>query len=74
MFGQTAHLYVKEEFRRNGFASLMMKRVCELTEAKGLVPVVSVDPDNNGSQELMRKLGFIKYGSSDYIAIGAGWC
>ena len=74
VYGPTAHLYVKEEFRRKGFASLMMKRVCELIEAKGLVPVVSVDPHNNGSQELMRKLGFVKYGSSDYVAIGAGWC
>ena len=52
----------------------MMRHVCELIEAKGLVPIASVDPDNNGSQELMIKLGFIKYGSSDYIAIGAGWC
>ena len=60
VYGQTAHLYVKEEFLRKGFASLMMRHMCECIEAKGLVPVVSVDPDNNGSLELMRKVGFVK--------------
>ena len=71
VYGQTAHLYVKEEFQRKGFASLMMRHMCEHIEAKGLVPVVSVDPDNDGSLELMRKLGFVKYGSSDYYFY---WC
>ena len=73
VYDQTAHLYVKEEFRRKGLASLMMRHMCEHIEAKGLVPLVLVDPDNDGSLELMRKLGFVKYGSSDYIFIGAGW-
>jgi predicted GNAT family acetyltransferase len=74
VYGQTAHLYVKEEFRRKGFASLMMRHVCELIEAKGSVPVVAVDLGNNGSLELMRKLGFVKYKSVNYVLIGAGWC
>lgn len=74
VYGQPAHLYVKEEFRRRGFATLMMNYICECIEAKGLVPVVAVDPDNNGGLELMRKLGFVKYGRCDYIPIGDGWC
>ena len=74
MYGQPAHLYVKEEFRRRGLASLLMRHMCEHIEAKGLVPMVAVDPDNNGSLELMRKLRFVKYGCRDYVHIGAGWC
>ena len=74
VYGQPAHLYVKEQFRRRGFASLMMKYICECIEAKGLMPVVSVDPDNSGSLELMRKLGFVQYGRDEYIPIGDGWC
>lgn len=74
VYGQPANLFVKAEYRRRGFASLMMRHMCECIEAKGLVPVVSVDPDNHGSLELMRKLGFVKYGCRDYIPIGSGWC
>ena len=49
-----------------------MRHICESIEADGLIPVASsVD---NGSWEVMLKLGFVKCRSGDYISTGTGRC
>ena len=74
VYGQPAHLYVTDEYRRRGFASLMMEHMCECIQADGLLPGIGVDLDNARGMELMKKMGFVKYGNCTYLCIGTVWC
>ena len=60
-FGQPAHLYIKEEYRRKGFASLVMQHMCKCIQDDGLVPHTGVEWRNTPAKELMKKLGFEEY-------------
>ena len=55
-----AHLYVLEEYRRKGFASLLYQHICEEIMADDLLPEVVVDECNHIGINLVEKLGFIK--------------
>ena len=55
-----AHLYVMEEYRRKGFASLLYQHICEKIMADGLFPEVVVDEHNRIGIDLVEKLGFIR--------------
>ena len=55
-----AHLYVVEEHRRKGFASLLYQHICGEIIADGLLPEVVVDEHNSIGINLVEKLGFIK--------------
>ena len=57
-FGQPTHLYVMKEYRRKGFASLVMQHMCKCIQDDGLVPEAGVEWCNTPAKELMIKLGF----------------
>lgn len=55
-----AHLYVMEEYRRKGFASLLYQHICGEIFAGDLLPAVVVDEHNDIGIDLVEKLGFVK--------------
>lgn len=65
--GRLAHLFVVEEYRRKGFASLIYQRVCKEILDDGLLPEVVVDELNNVGIDLVEKLGFIR--STDHTGL-----
>ena len=60
-FGQPAHLYVTEKYRRQGFASLVLEHMCKLTQEDGLMPETCVEWCNKTSKEFMKKAGFVEH-------------
>ena len=54
------HVYVLEEYRRRGFASLLYQHMSEKIKADGLLPEVVVDEGNNVGIDLVEKLGFVR--------------
>lgn len=54
------HLFVLEEYRRRGFASLLYQHICKQILADGLLPEVVVDEHNDIGVVLVEKLGFLR--------------
>ena len=68
-FGQPAHLYVTETYRRHGFASLVLERMCKLIQEDGLVPETSVEWCNKPAMALMKKTGFVEHEEHKLMSI-----
>ena len=70
-FGQPAHLYVTQEYRRRGFASLLMGHMCKCIQAEGLMPEAAVEWNNNHGRKLMKKLGFVEHEMYKFLSAGS---
>ena len=66
-YGQPGNLYITEEYRRRGFASLLLEHMCKCIRADGLIPQVGVDDYNDGSKKLMQKFGFVEHAKFRYV-------
>ncbi len=60
-FGQLAHLYVTEKYRRQGLAKLLVEHIGKCIQDDGLIPEAAVEWRNTKAKELMKKLGFVEY-------------
>ena len=60
-FGQLAHLYVTEKYRRQGLAQLLVEHIGKRIQDDGLIPEAVVEWRNTKAKELMKKLGFVEY-------------
>ena len=60
-FGQLAHLYVTEKYRRQGLAQFLVQHMIKHIQDDGLIPEAAVEWRNTQSKELMKKLGFVEY-------------
>ena len=60
-FGQLAHLYVTEKYRRQGLAQLLVEHIGRLIQDDGLIPEAAVEWRNTKAKELMKKLGFVEH-------------
>ena len=60
-FGQLAHLYVTEKYRRQGLAQLLVEHMGRRIQEDGLIPEAAVEWRNTKCKELMKKLGFVEY-------------
>ncbi len=60
-FGQLAHLYVIEKYRRQGLAKLLVEHIGKCIQDDGLIPEANVVWGNTKGKELMKKLGFVEY-------------
>ena len=66
-YGPLAHLYVTEEYRKRGFASLLMKHVLKCVRDDGLLPQANVDKSNASGKRLMEKLGLVEHDKVTYL-------
>ena len=66
-YGQPSNLYITEEYRRRGFASLLLEHMCKRIRADGLIPQAGVDDYNDGSKKLMQKFGFVEHAKFRYV-------
>ena len=60
-FGQLAHLYVTEKYRRQGLAKLLVEHICKCIQDDGLIPEAAVEWRNTKCKELMKNMGFVEY-------------
>jgi ribosomal protein S18 acetylase RimI-like enzyme len=57
--GEISELYVREEFRRKGYAGKLIEKAVEWCRSRGLEAVeLSVDRDNEKAMKLYRENGF----------------
>ena len=66
-YGQPGHLFITEEYRRRGFASLLLEHMCKCIRADGLTPQVNIDDYNEGSMKLMQRFGFVEHAKFRYV-------
>ena len=59
--GHLAHLYVTENYRRQGLASLLVEHMGKHIQDDGLIPEAAVEWQNTQCKELMKKMGFVEY-------------
>ena len=67
--GQLAHLFVVEEYRRKGFATLIYQHICKVILDDGLLPEAVVDEHNNVGIVLAEKLGFIGFTNHTILSL-----
>jgi GNAT superfamily N-acetyltransferase len=60
-FGQLAHLYVTEKYRRQGLAKLLVEHIGKRIQDDGLIPEANVEWRNTKGKELMKKMGFVEH-------------
>ena len=60
-FGQLAHLYVTEKYRRQGLAKLLVEHIGKLIQDDGLIPEAAVEWRNTKCKELMKGMGFVEH-------------
>ena len=58
---------VKEEFRRQGVASFLLKKTTEEMLRLGLVPCVQIEDDNLMSQRFFRKHGYVRLELAQWV-------
>ena len=68
-FGQPAHLHVTKNYRRKGFASLVLQHICKRIQDDGLVPEICTEWCNTPAKELMKKVGFEEYQQHKLLSI-----
>ena len=56
-----------ENFRKQGFASLLVQKVLQEAIKEGVVPYVHIEDDNLQSQEFFTKLGFSKMDKAVWV-------
>ena len=61
LFGAAGNLYVMENYRRRGFASLLMEHMCKCIQEDGMVPYVGVSLNNDAGTKLFNKIGFVEF-------------
>jgi len=58
-YGSLGMLHTREDFRRQGLASQLVKMTCKRVQEKwAITPVVHIEHDNRASEDLFLRLGF----------------
>ena len=53
-------LHTREEFRKRGLGSYLVKKIAEKTITKGMIPYVHIEDGNEKSISMFSKLGFVQ--------------
>lgn len=66
-YGHPGHLFVVEEYRRRGFASLLLEHMCRCIRADGLMPQIATEVQNECANKLMKKFNFVEHAKFRYV-------
>lgn len=60
-YGALGNLFVMEDYRRRGFASLIIEYMCKRIQRDGMVPYAGVTLKDDAGTKLLNKMGFVEF-------------
>ncbi|WP_066306837.1 GNAT family N-acetyltransferase [Bacillus sp. FJAT-29814] len=60
-------VYTPNEYRKNGYASMLVAGLCAIIQSENLVPMLFADTKNPDSNRIYQNIGFIKSGQIEEI-------